>query len=59
MGYQKEIAQQIADKKGDYLLVVKEIQRLADETLENNHAGCSTNLLEEKGHGRRRCGFVM
>ncbi|HEV3386089.1 MAG TPA: ISAs1 family transposase, partial [Gemmata sp.] len=65
MGCQKEIAQNIVAQKGDYLLAVKEnqprlfedIQRLADEALENNYAGWSTNLLEEKSHGRQEMRF--
>jgi predicted transposase YbfD/YdcC len=65
MGCQKEIAQKIVAQKGDYLLGVKEnqprlfedIQRLADEALENSYAGWSTNLLEEKSHGRLEMRF--
>lgn len=65
MGCQKEIAQEIVEAKGDYLLAVKEnqprlfedIQRLADEALENNYAGWSTHLVDGKEHGRQEMRF--
>jgi predicted transposase YbfD/YdcC len=65
MGCQKEIADQIVERKGDYLLAVKEnqprlfedIERLAGEALERSFAGLSTNLVEEKGHGRKEMRF--
>ena len=65
MGCQKEIAQLIVDQKGDYLLAVKEnqprlfedIQRLADDALENNYAGFSTHLVNAKAHGRKEMRF--
>lgn len=65
MGCQKEIAHEIVEAKGDYLLAVKEnqprlfedIERLADEALEKEFVGLSTDLLEEKGHGRKEMRF--
>jgi predicted transposase YbfD/YdcC len=65
MGTQKEIAQQIVDAKGDYLLAVKEnqprlfedLQRLADRALESNYAGHRTHLKEETAHGRHEMRF--
>jgi predicted transposase YbfD/YdcC len=67
MGTQKEIAKQIVDQKGDYLLAVKEnqprlfedLQRLADAALERNYAGLSTNLKEETSHGRQELRFCF
>ena len=69
VGCQKEIAAQIVAGKGDYLLAVKEnqprlyddIERLALAAMENDYAGLSQHLLEEKGHGRAemRCCFVL
>ncbi|WP_238537761.1 ISAs1 family transposase, partial [Zavarzinella formosa] len=66
---QKEIAAKIVDKKGDYLLAVKEkqprlfedIERLALAAAENDYAGLSRHTTEEQGHGRRewRSCFVM
>jgi len=69
MGCQKEIAQQIVDKKGDYLLAVKDnqhrlfedLQCLADQAMEKDYAGLSMFMTNEKGHGRvemRSC-FVI
>jgi predicted transposase YbfD/YdcC len=60
MGCQKDIAQQIVDAKGDYLLAVKDnqprlfedLQRLADAALESNYAGLDTDLQNENRHGR-------
>jgi predicted transposase YbfD/YdcC len=67
MGTQKDIAQQIVAAKGDYLLAVKEnqphlfddIQRRADAALEANYAGLSTDLTEERGHGRQEMRFCF
>jgi predicted transposase YbfD/YdcC len=69
MGCQKEIATQIVEKEGDYLLAVKEnqprlledIQRLAEESLMKDYAGLSLHMTEEKGHGRKetRSCFVI
>ena len=66
-GCQKNIAEKIVEKKGDYLLAVKEnqrrlfedIERLASEALENNHAGLSQHLVNEKGHGREEMRFCF
>ena len=68
-GCPKEIAKQIVDGKGDYLLAVKEnqprlyedIERLALAALANDYAGLSQYTLEEKGHGRQemRSCFVL
>jgi predicted transposase YbfD/YdcC len=67
MGCQKEIAAKIIDKKGDYLLAVKEnqprlfkdLERLADEALVKEYAGLSTNLTEEQSHGREEMRFCF
>jgi len=69
MGCQKEIAQQIVDKKGDYLLAVKDnqhrlfedLKRLSDQALETDYAGLSLHMTEEEGHGRKemRSCFVI
>jgi predicted transposase YbfD/YdcC len=68
MGCQKEIAQQIVDKKGDYLLAVKDNQpRLfedlkawAEKALNQDSLGLSQNLSDNRAHGREetRCCFV-
>lgn len=68
-GCQKDIAAKIVDKKGDYLLAVKEnqprlfedIERMGLEALENDYAGLSQQMTEESGHGRKefRSCFVM
>ena len=68
-GCQKEIAAQIVQQQGDYLLAVKanqprlhaDVERLATATLEGEAAGLSQGTVEEKGHGRqeRRFCFVM
>jgi predicted transposase YbfD/YdcC len=68
-GCQKEIAEQIVEAKGDYLLAVKEnqprlyedIERLALAALENDYADLSQHMLQEKGHGRQeiRSCFVL
>jgi predicted transposase YbfD/YdcC len=67
MGCQKEIATQIVEQKGDYLLAVKEnqprlfedLQRLADEALEQEYAGRSTNLQQSTAHGRQEMRFCF
>jgi predicted transposase YbfD/YdcC len=68
-GCQKEIAAKIVDKKGHYLLAVKDnqprlredIERLATAALEADYAGLSQHTTKEKGHGREefRFAFVM
>ena len=66
-GCQKEIAAKIVQKKGDYLLAVKEnqprlhedIERLALAALESDYAGLSQHTAEEKGHGRRELRFCF
>lgn len=66
-GCQKEIAQQIVDGKGDYLLAVKanqprlyaDVDRLAQAALANDYLGLSQYLLEEKGHGRQELRFCF
>ena len=67
MGCQKDIATQIVDQKGDYLLAVKDnqprlfedLQRLADEALERGYAGLSTNIQEGTAHGREEMRFCF
>ena len=67
MGCQKDIATQIVDQKGDYLLAVKDnqprlfedVQRLADEALERGYAGLSTNIQEGTAHGREEMRFCF
>jgi predicted transposase YbfD/YdcC len=69
VGCQKEIAQQICNQGGDYFLAVKEnqprlfedIDKMAEEALENDYADLSQLLQEERSHGRdeMRFGFVM
>jgi predicted transposase YbfD/YdcC len=68
-GCQKNIAQVIVEKDGDYLLAVKEnqprlyedIHRLATQARETDYAGLSQHRIEERGHGRweRRFCFVI
>ena len=61
MGCQREIAQQIVEQKGDYLLTVKEnqptlygeIQQLEEASLANDYAGASHCSTEERSHGRQ------
>lgn len=61
MGCQKEIAQQIIDQGGDYVLAVKEnqpklyeeIEQLEQAVLEKEYAGCSSYGEEERSHGRQ------
>jgi predicted transposase YbfD/YdcC len=62
MGCQKEIAAKIVEKKGDYLLIVKENQEHLHEDILNQFVEASeqdgigftldTFTTEEKGHGR-------
>ena len=60
MGCQKEIAQKIVDKKGDYLLaakdnqpgLVEDIQRLMEEAFAKHEAETKFYTTQEKGHGR-------
>ena len=67
MGCQKEIATQLVEQKGDYLLAVKEnqprlfedLQRSADEALEREYAGLSTNLQQGTSHGRQEMRFCF
>ena len=66
-GCQKEIAAKIVDKKGDYLLAVKEnqprlfedIERLATAAMEADYAGLSQHKTEGKGHGRKEMRFCF
>jgi predicted transposase YbfD/YdcC len=61
MGCQREMAQQIVEQKGDYLVTVKEnqptlyaeIQRLEEAALANDYAGASHCSTEERSHGRQ------
>lgn len=63
MGCQKEIAQQIRDQKGHYVLALKgnqsglqqDMQQLVTEALNTDFAGLQheTHKTEEKGHGRQ------
>lgn len=61
MGCQKEIAEQIIDQGGDYVLAVKEnqpklyegIEQLEQAALEKEYAGCSSYGEEERSHGRQ------
>jgi predicted transposase YbfD/YdcC len=61
MGCQKAIAEKITDKKGDYVLTVKEnqptlyeqIERLDEAAMEKDYAGIDSSGEEEKGHGRQ------
>lgn len=68
MGCQKDIAQKVLDKGGQYVLAVKsnqgtlyeDIRLFLDEAIENDFCGIQHDLYEraEKGHGRietRRC----
>jgi len=67
IGTQKEIAEQIVEQKGDYLLAVKEnqprlfedLKRLADGALEEGFVGLSTDLQEGTGHGREEMRFCF
>ena len=60
MGCQREIAEQIVEQKGDYLLTVKEnqptlyaeIQGLDEAALANDYAGASHCSTQERSHGR-------
>src|SRR5262245_9345967 len=61
MGCQKEIAEQIVEQGGDYVLTVKEnqpklyegIERLDQAALEEDYAGASSYCVEEQSHGRQ------
>ena len=61
MGCQKEIAEQIVEQGGDYVLTVKEnqptlyeeIERLEEAALADDYAGCSSCGEEEQSHGRQ------
>lgn len=61
MGCQKEIAQQIVEQGGDYVLAVKEnqpklyeeIAQLEQAALEKEYAGCSSYAEQERSHGRQ------
>jgi predicted transposase YbfD/YdcC len=61
MGCQKEIAEQIVQQGGDYVLAVKEnqpklyeqIEQLEQAALEKEYAGCSSCGVEERSHGRQ------
>lgn len=71
MGCQKEIAQTIVDRKGDYLLTVKDnqpnlrasLQAYFEKALQNDFDGMqhSSYETEEQGHGRHetRCTDVI
>jgi predicted transposase YbfD/YdcC len=61
MGCQKEIAEQVVEQGGDYVLTVKENQpklyeeigRLEQAALEQDYTGASSHCVEERGHGRQ------
>jgi len=61
MGCQREIAEQIVEQKGDYLLAVKEnqptlyaeIERLDEAAGADDYAGASHCCTEEQSHGRQ------
>jgi predicted transposase YbfD/YdcC len=61
MGCQKEIAEQIVEQGGEYVLAVKEnqpklseeIEQLEQAALEKEYAGCSSYGEEERSHGRQ------
>jgi predicted transposase YbfD/YdcC len=61
MGCQKEIAEQVVEQEGDYVLTVKEnqpalykeIERLEEAARADEYAGCSNFWEEERSHGRR------
>jgi len=61
MGCQKEIAEQIVEQGGDYVLTVKEnqptlyeeIEHLEEAALADDYAGCSSRSEEEQSHGRQ------
>jgi predicted transposase YbfD/YdcC len=67
MGCQKEIAKQIVDQKGDYLLAAKDNQPRLLEDLEawamkafdQDHLGSSQNIKKEQGHGRTETRFCF
>lgn len=60
MGCQKEIAEQVVEQGGDYVLTVKENQpklyeeigRLERAALERDYAGARSHGVQEQGHGR-------
>jgi predicted transposase YbfD/YdcC len=61
MGCQRDIAEQIVEQKGDYLLTVKEnqptlyagIERLEEAALANEYVEASHCSTEERSHGRQ------
>jgi predicted transposase YbfD/YdcC len=61
MGCQKEIAEQIVEQGGDYVLAVKEnqpklyeeIEQLEQAALDKEYAGCSSYGAQERSHGRQ------
>jgi predicted transposase YbfD/YdcC len=61
MGCQREIAEQVVEQQGDYLLAVKEnqpklyaeLERLDQAALANDYAGTSHCCTEEQSHGRQ------
>jgi predicted transposase YbfD/YdcC len=61
MGCQKEIAEQIVEQGGDYVLAVKEnqpklyaeIEQLDEAARANDYAGVSNCCVEETSHGRQ------
>ena len=61
MGCQKEIAEQVVEQGGDYVLTVKENQpklyeeigQLERAALERDYAGASSHCVQERSHGRQ------
>ena len=61
MGCQREIAEQIVGRGGDYVLAVKEnqpalyaeIERLEEAALADGYAGASHSCTQEQSHGRQ------
>jgi predicted transposase YbfD/YdcC len=61
MGCHKEIAEQVVEQGGDYVLTVKENQpklyeeigRLEQAALEHDYTGASSHCVQEQGHGRQ------
>lgn len=61
MGCQKEIAEQVVEQEGDYVLMVKEnqpalyaeIEGLEETALADEYAGCSNFCEREQSHGRQ------
>lgn len=60
MGCQREIAGQVVERGGDYVLAVKdnqptlhaEVERIEAAALEAEYAGASSHCTEERSHGR-------